>query len=49
VERSDIQAYLWANRAARGGNDAGRELRDGLVASMSEPDLAEARRLALDW
>jgi TPR repeat protein len=49
VKQNLVQAYLWLERAALKEREQAAQERDLIEARMSEEELAEAKRLALDW
>lgn len=49
VEADPIAAAMWATLAAAGGDAAGLRLRPLLEQQLSAPEVAEARRMAVDW
>ena len=49
IERDAIEALKWGLLASRGDDSRGRELRQELLAELSESDVAEARRRAEEW
>jgi TPR repeat protein len=46
VKQNAIRAYIWFDYAASRGDPRSETLRDDLVKTMSEQDIAEAQRLA---
>jgi uncharacterized protein len=44
-----IEAHKWATLAASGGHQTGEQLRHEIAMRLSEADLTEARRRALQW
>jgi uncharacterized protein len=44
-----IEAHKWATLAASGGSQAGEQLRHEIAMRLSEGELTEARRRALQW
>jgi len=44
-----VQAHLWTNLAAAGGNATAARARDGFSRVMSADQIGEAQRLARDW
>ncbi len=49
VEADPVAAAMWATLAAAGGDAAGQQLRPLLEQRLSAPEVAEARRMAVDW
>ena len=49
VPRDDVQADMWFNLAAGGGNDLAAKSRDRIEARMTPEQIAEAKKLAVEW
>ena len=49
VPQDKIQAYLWCNLAAAGGDKDARLQRDQLESEMAPPQIIEAQRLSREW
>jgi S1-C subfamily serine protease len=49
VRRDYVQAYMWNNLAAAGGNDAAVQGRDRLEHLMTAAQIAEAQRRTAEW
>lgn len=49
VARDLIEAHKWATLAASGGHPSGEQMRREIANHLTERELAEARRRALEW
>lgn len=53
MRRDYVQAYMWFNLAAAGGDDKiareAREIRDKLAGTMTPEQIARAQNLAREW
>lgn len=49
VEKDLVAAYFWFDLAARQGKRIAQRLRDGVAASMTEAQIAEAERRVRTW
>ncbi|MFO8151900.1 tetratricopeptide repeat protein [Thioalkalivibrio sp.] len=49
LPRDRVEAHKWASLAASGGNRTGEQLRQQIAAELSDAELREARRRALQW
>ena len=49
VIQDDIQAHMWFNLAAAGGNEKARKNRAIVAKRMTRTQIAEAKRLARQW
>ena len=49
VPKDYVQAYMWSNLGAAGGDELGGKNRDLVAARMTPADISEAQRLSREW
>ena len=49
MPQDDVSAHMWLNVAAATGNEEARKALEGVAASMTREQIAEAQARAREW